>query len=66
MAGITGSITRWRDRLVALPILEQDALLYLLATIFALGTVALAGSDDYRQWAEMALGPYLIAAVVSW
>jgi hypothetical protein len=66
MAGITGSITRWRDRLVALPVLEQDALLYLLATIFALGTVALAGSDDYRQWAEMALGPYLIAAVVSW
>ncbi|MGO9963791.1 MAG: glycosyltransferase 87 family protein [Acidimicrobiales bacterium] len=65
MAGITGSLLRWRDRLVALPVLDQDALLYLLATIFALGTIALAGSDDYRQWAEMAAGPYLIATVAS-
>jgi len=66
MAAITGSLLRWRDRLVALPVLDQDALLYLLATIFASGTIALAGSDDYRQWAEMALGPYLIATVASW
>jgi len=66
MAAITGSLLRWRDRLVALPVLAQDALLYLLASVFALGTVALAASDDYRQWAEMALGPYLIATLLSW
>jgi hypothetical protein len=66
MAAITGRLLSWRDRLVALSVLEQDALLYLIAAIFALGTIALAVSDDYRQWAEMALGPYLVAAVVSW
>ena len=66
MAAVTGSLLRWRDRLVALSALEQDALLYLLATIFASGTIVLAVSDDYRQWAEMALGPYLVAAVISW
>jgi len=66
MAAVTGSLFRWRDRLVALPVLEQDALLYLLAASFTLGTVVMAGSDDYRQWAEMALGPYFLAAVISW
>ena len=66
MAAVTGSVLRWRDRLVALSVLEQDALLYLLATIFASGTIVLAASDDYRQWAEMALGPYVIAAVIAW
>ena len=51
---------------MALSVLEQDALLYLVAAIFALGTIALAVSDDYRQWAEMSLGTYLIAAVICW
>ena len=51
---------------MALSVLEQDALLYLVAAIFALGTIALAVSDDYRQWAEMSLGPYHIAAVICW
>ncbi len=66
MAAFTGRLLRWRDRCVALSVLEQDALLYLVAAVFALGTIALAVSDDYRQWAEMALGPYLIAAVICW
>jgi hypothetical protein len=66
MAAITSKLLTWRDRLVALPVLQQDALLYLLATVFALGTMALAVSDDYRQWAEMALGPYAVATVICW
>ncbi len=66
MAAVTGTLLRWRDRCVALSVLQQDALLYLLAAAFALGTIALAASDDYRQWAEVAFGPYLVAAVISW
>ena len=66
MAAITSKLLTWRDRLVALPVLEQDALLYLLATIFAFGTIVLAVSDDYRQWAEIALGPYAAAATICW
>ena len=64
MAAVTRTALRWRDRLVALSVLEQDALLYLLAGVFALGTLALAESVDYRQWAAIAAGPYLIGAVV--
>jgi glycosyl transferase family 87 len=56
----------WRDRLVALSILDQDALLYLLAAILALGTILLGESADYRQWAEMAVGPYAVAVVLCW
>lgn len=66
MAAITSRLLTWRDRLVALPVLDQDALLYLLATAFAAGTIALAVSDDYRQWAEIALGPYAAAALICW
>ena len=66
MAAVTSRLLSWRDRLVALSVLEQDALLYLLAAVFALGTISLAVSDDYRQWAEMALGPYVVATVVCW
>ena len=54
----------WRDRLVALSTLDQDALLYVLAAAFALGTLFLAESRDYRQWAAMSLGPYLLAAAI--
>jgi hypothetical protein len=54
----------WRDRLVALSTLDQDALLYVLAAAFALGTLFLAESRDYRQWSAMALGPYLLAAAI--
>src|ERR1039458_8962013 len=66
MAAVTSRLLSWRDRLVALSVLEQDALLYLLAAVFALGTISLAVSDDYRQWAEMALGPYVVATVICW
>jgi hypothetical protein len=45
--------------------LEQDAVLYLLAGVFAAGTLAMAVSADYREWAAMAMGPYSAAAVVA-
>jgi hypothetical protein len=66
MAALRGRLTDWRDRLVGLSVLDQDALLYVLAAILALGTIVLAVSDDYRQWAEMSLGPYLVAAGICW
>lgn len=53
------------DRLTALPVLRQDALLYLLAGIFCAGVAALAVTADYRGWAEIALAPYLVAAAAS-
>lgn len=57
---------RWRDRCVALSVLEQDAILYVLAAVFALGTILLAESRDYRQWAAMSIGPYVLAAGICW
>ncbi len=64
MPAIMRTALRWRDRLVALSVLDQDALLYLLAAILAFGTILLGESADYRQWAEMAIGPYAIATIV--
>ena len=61
MAAVLRTALRWRDRLVALSVLDQDALLYVLAAILAFGTILLGESADYRQWAEMALGPYALA-----
>ncbi len=49
---------------MALSVLDQDALLYLLAAILAFGTILLGRSADYRQWAEMALGPYALGVVL--
>lgn len=54
-----------RDRCVAMSVLRQDAALYGLSALLAAGTVVMAVSVDYRQWAEMSLGPYLLAAGVS-
>jgi hypothetical protein len=64
MSAILRTALRGRDRLVALSVLDQDASLYLLAAILALGTILLGESADYRQWAEMALGPYLVGAAL--
>jgi hypothetical protein len=62
------AVTRWalysRDRLVALSVLDQDALLYLLAAVLAFGTILLGESADYREWAEIAVGPYAAAALI--
>jgi hypothetical protein len=66
MAAVSRTALRWRDRLVALSVFDQDALLYLLSGLLALGTILLGESADYRQWAEMAVGPYCLAVVVCW
>jgi len=52
-------------RWLTLPPLNQDALLYGLAGLFAVGTLVMAVSADYREWAAMAMGPYFCAAAVS-
>lgn len=66
MAVVQRTLRGWKDWCVGLPVLQQDALLYVLAACFALGTLALAESSDYRQWGEMSLGPYVLAAGVCW
>lgn len=48
----------------ALPVLQQDALLYLLGAIFALAETHFAVSADYREWGLVAVGPYLGAAIL--
>jgi hypothetical protein len=53
------------QRLCALPVLLQDAWLYLLSAIFAMATAFVAVSADYREWGEMAGVAYLLAGVVS-
>ena len=64
MAAVTRWALRWRDRLEAISVLDQDALLYLLAAVLALGTILLGESADYREWAEIAVGPYAAAALL--
>jgi hypothetical protein len=43
----------------------RDAVLYALAAAFAGLTIALAGIPLYRAWGEMAVGPYVGAALVA-
>lgn len=45
------------------PVLRQDAALYALAAVFSIGVIGLAVTADYREWAEVALASYLVAAV---
>ncbi len=40
-----------------------DALVYGASAVFAILTIAIAGIPLYRQWGEMAVGPYLVATV---
>jgi hypothetical protein len=44
---------------------EGDAALYALSALFALVTIAVSGRALYRQWAELAIFPYLAAALGS-
>jgi hypothetical protein len=54
---------RVRDAASALPVLRQDALLYLTAAVFAAGESWMAITADYREWGRVAVGPYLAGAV---
>lgn len=47
--------------MAALPALRQDALLYLLAAVFAAGESFLAVTADYREWGRVAVVAYLAA-----
>lgn len=53
----------WR-RCCAVPVLEQDALLYLASALFALCTAFVAISADYRQWGQMAAVAYVAGAAI--
>ncbi len=44
---------------------EGDAALYGASALFAVLTIALSGLVLYRQWAMLAVGPYVAAAAVS-
>lgn len=44
---------------------EGDAALYGASALFALGTIRFSGLVLYRQWAELAIGPYAAATVLS-
>jgi len=44
---------------------EGDAALYAASGLFALGTIVFSNTVLYRQWAELAIGPYVGAAVLS-
>ena len=44
---------------------EGDAALYGLSGLFALLVIAFSATPLYRQWAELAIGPYLAAALLS-
>jgi hypothetical protein len=51
-------IAQWRPE-------EADAVLYAGSALFAELTARLSSISLYRQWGELALGPYLLAAVLS-
>ncbi len=44
----------------------QDALLYGVGGIIALGNLFVAAGGDYRQWADYAVGPYVGAGLLLW
>jgi hypothetical protein len=44
---------------------QRDTVVYAIAAVFALGTIRFSWIPLYRQWGEIALGPYLLGAVAS-
>ncbi len=62
---IRSAVALLAERLTALPVLRQDALLYLCSALFCAGVAVVAVTADYRLWAEIAGGPYLLAALGS-
>ena len=43
----------------------QDAVLYLISGAFSAGTLVMAVSADYREWAAMSMAPYFLAGLVT-
>jgi hypothetical protein len=44
---------------------QRDTVVYACGAVFALATFRLSAIELYRQWAEIAIGPYVIAALIS-
>ena len=44
---------------------ERDTVVYASAALFALATIRLSSIELYRQWGEIALGPYVLGALFS-
>jgi hypothetical protein len=44
---------------------QRDTVVYASAAVFALATIRLSSIPLYRQWGEIALGPYVIGALAS-
>ena len=52
------AITSWTPE-------QRDTVVYSIAAVFALGTIRFSWIALYRQWGEIALGPYLVGALAS-
>ena len=52
-------------RLASVGPTSGDAMLYGLGAAFALGIILFSTLDLYRQWGELALGPYIFGTVAS-
>jgi hypothetical protein len=44
---------------------QRDTVVYACGAVFALATIRLSTIELYRQWAEIAIGPYVVGALVS-
>jgi hypothetical protein len=64
MQAVSKPIRAVWDWLCSLDPLRQDALLYLLAALYAAITVVW-DTGDYHDWASLAVGPYAAAALVA-
>jgi hypothetical protein len=56
---------RIRQRFGSISPEAGDALLYGLSALFALITIVGSSLALYRQWAELAIGPFLLGMVAS-
>ncbi|MGO9343289.1 MAG: glycosyltransferase 87 family protein [Acidimicrobiales bacterium] len=45
---------------------QRDTVVYACGAVFALATIRLSTIELYRQWAEIAIGPYVLGALISW
>jgi MYXO-CTERM domain-containing protein len=55
---------RFRSRLAALTSVQRDVVLYGMSAFFAAVTGVAVGIPLYRQWGQMAVGPYVVAALL--
>src|SRR5580692_8486672 len=44
---------------------QRDTVVYACGAVFALATIRLSTIELYRQWAEIAIGPYVVGALLS-